>query len=197
MATEKGDKKGVFQGILSYFSGEKPPAGEDAGREIALIISKHQFHALESSFDERMSKFEKRMQQLEGGYGAQIGALQIEKAALVEELSEAQGELEEATSREAQLRAVRTQIPGVLQQLGFSEGDIQKASAGLMDARATAKLNELLETHFPGIPVTAEGLVALAPLIIGLLGSFGLKPQKAAPAGGNQQTLATDGTTFQ
>jgi len=207
MSNTPAGRKTIFQTILEPFTGKEP---EKEPEDILLTISRQRLKGMESAFDGRFAEYERRLCKIEGEYGAAIGQYREEiernriekKAALeakdaeiqahVEEKEVMAGELAEAQDMALKVQRTREQMPNVLDALGFSEEAKAKASLALSSPQARQMVEGLLEEHFPGMPITYDGLLGMAPVIVQFMAKLGEKPKQTGPQAATTQTnLAT------
>lgn len=170
-------------GILSFLFGKEPEKTDPS----VEMISLQRVKALMNAVDSRMAEFERRMQKLEGSYGAAIGAIQTERDELAAELEKRDQATAKAQDMQAQLAKTREAMPSVLDQLGFDEKQKAQAISAFSNPQVQATIEGFIKENFPNQEVSLEGLLGIAPIILGLLKSAGFTPNnaRAGPVGQN------------
>jgi hypothetical protein len=136
---------------------------------IVLTISDLQLKALISKFDDRFSVLETRIKRCEGDFGKQI---QMQNAEIKEleaendELESKLGSINDITAKRQQMIEV---APGVIESLNIDVKQKAELLAGLTDPKAQESIDAVIKKFFPDVPVTSEGLLKAAPIILKLM----------------------------
>lgn len=146
--------------------------------EDRIWISGIKLAAWRNAIAARDAEYDRRLQKLEGSYGNAMQGMQRQIAALESELDEKDAILEEQNDEASKIAAARKMIPDALGQMGFSPEQVTQAQAVLMRPDVQKMLEDAIQSYFPDTPVTMEGIMALAPVILNFMKAQGVAPQK-------------------
>lgn len=158
--------------LLDWIFGKKPKTDED----VYIMLSKAELKAFESTIQNRLNAMQMNLDSMNGRFGQVVQGLKAEIAEKDEQLREAQAQIDEASGQLAEVQDIELKrkrlaelAPDALAQLGYNNEQVTRALQVIQHPQARETVEGLIQEYFPDTPVTLEGLLQLAPVVMEFL----------------------------